>query len=130
VYGSILQNYSHGKNLTLLSPLLEEVILRRVLSQEIHHLASSHPRVIHSHPFTKSHAAGGTSRFYMKVKRAGEGRQVARQARKKMAGRQAGRGEMCVTVHLELCCVCDGGCGVAHPASVIATVCPRDAAYA
>ena len=66
----------------------------------------------------------------MKVNRAGEGRQVARQARKKMASRQAGRGEMCVTVHLELCCVCDGGRSVAHPASVIATVCPRDAAYA
>jgi hypothetical protein len=90
VYISILQNYSHGDNLTLLSPLLQEVALRKVLSQEIHHLTIIHPHVIHSHPFTKKHTAGGTSRFYMRGQK-GWGGQAGCQAGKKKDGRQAGR---------------------------------------
>lgn len=105
MYGNILQNYSHGKNLTLLSPLLEEVTLRRVLSQEIS--ITLHPAIHAS--FTRTHLQShtlqvGTSRFYMKVKRAGEGRQVARQARKKMAGRQAV--VRCVLPFTWSCAVC------------------------
>lgn len=114
-----------------MSTSLEEVRLRRVLSQEIHHLATSHP-LFHSRKpiYRETHCRWDKQILNEGPKGRGRaGRQAGRQE-KKMAGRQAGPGEMCVTVHSELCCVCDGGRSVAHPASVIATVCPRDAPYA
>lgn len=82
----------------------------------------------HSHPFIEKHTAGGDKQILNEGPK-GRGR-AGRQEKRWQAGRQAGPGEMCVTVHSELCCVCDGGRSVAHPASVIATVCPRDAPYA
>lgn len=111
-----------------MSTSLKEMRLRRILSQEIHHLASSHSRF---HPRTPIYREThrGWDKQILNEESKGEGR-AGRQTRKKKVGRQAGRVETCVTVHSELCCVCDGGCGVAHPASVIATVCPRDAPYA